>query len=64
METAILEKWLICDPLEQDGKEKMCAMLDLKACYDRQLPSLGYLAEELVGVKRKPANYLQKYFLR
>ena len=33
---------------------------DLEVCYDRQLPNIGYLVEELVRVEREPAILFAK----
>ena len=38
----------------------MHTILDLKACYDRQLPQLGCLVQESVGVEREPAKLFAK----
>ena len=35
-------------------------MLDLEARYDRQLPIIGCLFQESVGVKREPAKLFAK----
>jgi len=52
IETAILEKRLMYDVAVRDGKPMLHNISDLKACYDRQLPNLGCMIEEAVGVNR------------
>ena len=53
----------MCDLLARDGKEIMYVISNLKACCDRQLPSLGCLVEESVGVEREPAKLFAKILL-
>ena len=60
IETAILEKHLIYDLAVRDGKEMMHTISDLKACYDRQLPNIGCMVQEAVGVEREPAKLFAK----
>jgi len=56
IETAILEKRLMYNMAARDGCKMMHTISDLKACYDRQLPNIGCLVEEAVGVEREPAK--------
>ena len=51
IENAILEKRLMYDLALRNGKEMMHNISDLEACYDRQLPNIGCLVEESVGVE-------------
>ena len=60
IETAILEKRLMYDIAIRDGKPMLHNISDLKACYDRQLPNLGCLVQESVGVERKAAKIFAK----
>ena len=60
IENAILEKRLMCDLSIRDGKEMMHNVSDLEACYDRQLPNIGCMVEESVGVEREPAKLFAK----
>jgi len=43
IEMAILEKRLMYNVAVRDGKPIIHNILDLKACYDHQLPNLGCL---------------------
>ena len=60
IETAILEKRLMYDIAVRDGKPMLHNISDLKACYDRQLPNLGCLVEESVGVRREASKIFAK----
>ena len=60
IETAILEKRLMYDLAARDGREIMHTISDLKACYDRQLPNIGCMVQEAVGVEREPAKLFAK----
>ena len=40
----------------RDGKEMMHNVLDLEACCDRQLPSIGCMVEESIAVERELAK--------
>jgi len=44
------------DVAVRDGKPMIHNILDLKACYDRQLLNLGCLIEEAVGVQREASK--------
>ena len=44
----------------RDGGPMIHNISDLKACYDRQLPNLGYLVEEAVGVNREASKVFAK----
>ena len=35
---------------------------DLEACYDRQLPNIVCMVEELVGFEREPAKLFAKLY--
>ena len=60
IETALLEKRLMYDLAVRDGKPMMHTVSDLKACYDRQLPNLGCMVQESVGIEREPAKLFAK----
>ena len=60
IDNAILEKRLMYDLALRDGSEMMHNISDLEACYDRQLPNIGCLIEESVGVEREPALLFAK----
>ena len=59
IETAILEKRLMYDSALRTGKPTMHTISDLKACYDRQLPNIGCMVQEAVGVNRHAAKLIQ-----
>ena len=44
----------------RDGKPMLHNISDLKACYDRQLPNLGCLVQESVGVEREATKVFAK----
>ena len=52
MQTAILEKRLMCDLAARERKIMMQNMSDLKAYYDNKLTKTGFMAQEAVGVER------------
>ena len=54
--TAILEKRLIYDTSVRDGKPILHNILDLKACYNRQLLNIGYMVQELISMQREVAK--------
>jgi len=60
IEDAILEKRLMYDVAVRSGEPMMHNISDLKACYDRQLPNIGCLVEESVGVDRNAAKMFAK----
>ena len=60
IDNAILEKRLMYDLSVRDGKTMMHNLSDLEACYDRQLPNIGCLVQESVGVEREPAKLFAK----
>jgi len=59
IDTAILEKRLMYDNSIRDGKTTIHTISDLKACYDRQLPNIGCMVQESVGVQRNFAKLMQ-----
>jgi len=60
IDTAILEKRLMYDSSIRNGKPTIHTISDLKACYDRQLPNIGCMVQESVGVRRDFAVLIQK----
>ena len=44
------------DLAARDRCKMMHTISDLKACYDRQLPNIGCLVEEAIGVEHEPAK--------
>ena len=52
IETALLEKQLIFDNSLIEIKPTIYALTDLQSCYDRQLPNIGSIVEEVVGRNR------------
>ena len=60
IETAILEKRLMYDAAVRDGKPMIHNISDLKACYDRQLPNIGCMVQEAVGVNREASKVFAK----
>ena len=53
IESVILEKRLIFNNRLDILNYTVCSFPYLKSCYDRQLPNLGSIIEELVGQRRK-----------
>ena len=51
----------MCDLATRDRKEMMHNILDLEACYHLQLPNIGCMVEESVGVERDPVKLLTKF---
>ena len=64
IESAILEKRLIIDNSLNTLNHTIYNFIDLKSCYDRQLPNLGSIVEESVGRKRKPMILYTKIMLK
>ena len=54
IEYAILEKRLVFDNRIVTESHNICAIADLKACYDKQLSKIGSIFQESVGVETKP----------
>ena len=46
----------------RDRNKMMHNISDLEACYDRQLPNIGCLVEESVGVEREPSMLFAKIY--
>ena len=59
-QTAILEKRLMHDLAIKERQIMMCNTSDLKACCDIQLPNVGSVVQEAVGVERKLAQMFTK----
>ena len=64
IENALLEKRLIFDLAKKT--EDSCAHVtsDLEACYDRQLPNIGGIVEESIGVNREAIKLITKVLPR
>ena len=60
IEIAILEKQLMYNATIRILEPTLCNLLDLKACCDRELPKLGCIVEEVVGVNRETASRFYK----
>ena len=60
IDEALLEKRLMYDTSIRDGQPMIHNISDLKACYDRQLPNIGGIVQESVGVARNPILMFQK----
>ena len=60
IENAILEKQLMYNLVIRDRNEIMYNISDLEAYYNRQLPNIGCLVEESVGVEKEPAMLFAK----
>ena len=56
IDTALLEKRLICNAAIKSTGPMMHNISDLEACYDCQLPNIGCLVQELVGVRREASK--------
>ena len=52
IESALLEKRLIYDTSKYNNEPTIHLISDLEACYDRQIPSIGGIVEEALGVNR------------
>ena len=52
IKSALLEKRLIYDTSKYTSEPTIYLLSDLEACYDRQIPSLGGIVEEALGVNR------------
>ena len=63
IETAILEKRLMYDVAVRDGKLMLYNISDLKVCYNRQLPNLGCMIQEVVGVNRVASKVFAEVLL-
>ena len=59
-QTAILEKISMYDLAARERNIIMHNTSCLKACYDRQLPNIGYMMQEAVGVERNLAQTFEK----
>ena len=53
IESALLGKRLIYDTSKYDNESTMHLISDLEAFYDRQIPAIGEIVEEALGVDRK-----------
>jgi len=62
IENVIVEKRLMYKLVVRDAQEIMYTISDLKVCYNRQLPNLSYLVQELVGVERESEILFTKLF--
>ena len=60
IEEALLEKRLMYDTSIRDSQTMIHNISDLKACYDRQLPNIGGMVQESVGVERNAIILFQK----
>ena len=60
---AILEKWLMCDLSIRDSKLMIRNLLDLEACYNRQLPNIRCAAKEVLRVERESAKLFVQMLL-
>ena len=60
IESALLEKRLTCDYSQYSGERMVHKLSDLEACYDRQLPRIGRIVEEVLGVERQPMMLFEK----
>ena len=58
IDSALLEKRLVYDTSKYNNKPTIHLLSDLEACYDRQIPSLGRIVEEALGVNRKAIKLL------
>ena len=60
IEMALLEKRLLYDISKCNGKQTIHLISDLEACYDQQLPTLGGMVEEVLGVDRRAIKVFSK----
>ena len=60
IENAILEKRLWYDNSLLKAKSTIHNMTNLQAYYDRQLPKIGAIVEESVGIEHKPIQLIVK----
>ena len=56
----MLEKRLLYDISKCNGEKTVHLISDLEACYDWQLPTLGGMVEEALGVDRKAIKVFSK----
>lgn len=59
IETALLEKRLMYDVRACNNENTVHNMSDLEACYDRQLPRIGGIAQEMLGVEHEPLKIFE-----
>ena len=64
IESAILEKRLICDYSKLIYIEIVHNLTDIKAWYDHQLENLGSIIEELVSIEHEPIRLFIKVLPR
>jgi len=60
IENAILEKQLVHNCSMLSGNITIHNMTDLKLYYDRQLPQMGSIIKESIGIERKPIKLIAK----
>ena len=60
IKSALLEKRLIYDSSKYNNEITIHLLSDLEACYDRQIPSIGGMVEEAVGVDRRAIMLITK----
>lgn len=60
IDTATLEKRLMCDYAKYSGQRMVHNLSDLEACYDRQLPRIGRIVEESLSIYRAPLMVFEK----
>ena len=60
IDSALLEKRLLFDYAKRREESNIYLTSDLEACCDRQLPNIGGIVAESVGVNRNMMNILSK----
>ena len=60
IEATLLEKILLYDTSKYNGKKTMHVLSNLEAFYNRQIPSIGCIVEESLGVNRSAAKVISK----
>ena len=63
IESTLLEKRLIYDISKYNNEPTIYLLSDLEACYDWQIPAIGGIIEEALGVDRKAINMITKTVL-
>ena len=63
IETAILEKQLICNASSLNLQKIICNMTDLEAYFNRQLENVGSIIQESLGVERAAIKLVIKILL-
>ena len=64
IDEVLLEKCLFYDSIMRNNKKAITRITDLEAYYDRQLPNIGRIVKESIGIDRKAIKLITKVLLR